>query len=153
MIKIYKKEDDIILFGHYYSNLLFFLFLFPILFFHIKFYKHQYFSISVIIIMELGYYLLQYKYFIEKTLYFSLFQIIVSSLESLFNIYIKGLMEFKYFSPYRVMNTFGLIILFLLLIIYFIVSYKLCNNYLCNLDYENKKYIDNIYSIFEQLNT
>lgn len=37
MIKIYQKEDDIILFGHYYSNFLFFLFLFSILFFQINF--------------------------------------------------------------------------------------------------------------------
>ena len=52
--------------------------------------------------MELGYYLLQYKYFNLKTLYFSLFQILVSSLESLFTIYIKGLMEFKYSIPHLI---------------------------------------------------
>ena len=85
-----------------------------------------------------------------------LLEIFVSFLESLFIIYSKGLMEFKFFSPYKATYIFGLINSLLLLIIYIIVliipykcnsecscdyftnSYS-CTNYLCNLLFDNIK--------------
>ena len=58
-------------------------------------------------------------------------------------------MEIKYFTPYRVLYIFGFINSFLLLIIYFIVSFIPCDNFVCYLEYDNKKYFDNIFSAFE----
>ena len=151
MNKIYEKSEEFITFEYYYCFQLFFLFIFSIIFYHKKFYKHQYFSIIALLISHLALLSIQYKSFKVETLYYSLFQIVVSIFDSIFIIYIKELMEYKFLSPYRTLYIFGIINFILLLIIYFIVSFIKCNYYFCYLNFNNNNYFDNIFSVFDKL--
>lgn len=115
MINIWKS-NEINNFGFYHLFLLFFLVFQSYFFYHIKFYRHQYFSIIIILLSEIALLLFEcYKYNLNDLFYF-LFQLFISFLDSLFIIYIKGLMLYKYFSPYKLMYTFGIINSVLLLI-------------------------------------
>ena len=135
---IYEKSKDII-FIDFFSSLLFSLFILSIC--KVKYYKHQYFAIIIILIMKIIPFIVQYNSLNINTLYLLLFQIFVSFLDSLLLMYIKALMHFKYFfSPYRTLYIFGIINSILLLIIYFIISYIQCNEPLiCNLKYISAK--------------
>ena len=139
---------------------LFFIFILSICFYRIKFYKHQKCSIIFILIFEIIISIIMLLFLEQRVILLDilhlLLEIFVSFLESLFIIYSKGLMEFKFFSPYKATYIFGLINSLLLLIIYIIVliipykcnsecscdyftnSYS-CTNYLCNLLFDNIK--------------
>lgn len=159
--KAYLEIDiKLVLIMPYYVFLLFFIFILSIYFYGIKFYKHQKCSIIFILIFEIIISIIMFLFLeqivILQDILHLLLEIFVSFLESLFIIYSKGLMEFKFFSPYKATYIFGLINSLLLLIIYIIVliipfecnsecswdyfreSYS-CTNYLCNLLFDNIK--------------
>ena len=81
-------------------------------------------------------------------------QYIISLLESSIYLYIKDLIEYKYFTVYKVCYVFGIINLFLSLITYSTVSFKDCNiESICTENKEtNKYYFDNIKILFNSLN-
>ena len=86
-----------------------FLFLVSKFLYNTKFYRHQNISIVVLILILLGkLILLFYGVKIGKLFSLLLFYIIYSFLKSFWICYIKGLMEYKYFSPYKVCSIFGL---------------------------------------------
>ena len=66
---------------------------------------------------------------------------------------IKILMKSKYLSPYLICSTIGLINGLITNISYFIITYFPCYNKLCDLEYNNKYYFDNIYSAFNNLSS
>jgi len=154
LISIHEKANEYFQNENYYLSELFFLFLFSILIYKMKFYKHQYFSIIVIIISGIIRFIITREYYVEffdKGVEFFkilLGQLLVSFFESLIFVYNKGLMEYKYFSPYKVCYIFGIVNSLILLIIYIIISFIPCENKLCDIEYNGKKYIDNILGIF-----
>ena len=120
---------------------------------HINFYSHH--NISIISIISFGLIRYFFKIFIiikhfDKILFLINFIYII--LEYIKFAYIKGLIDYKYFSIYKACYVFGIINLPIIIILYFIVSYIPCEtNYLCTLEFKDKKYFDNIYGIFKDL--
>ena len=118
------------------------------------YYRHQYISIIIIISLEIFRLLIKlitgkYNDFKKKIG----LQIIRSFLHSLFIGYSKGLMQYKYFSPYKALYIFGFINGVLIMIIYCISSFiPVKNDDLCKLKYEGKCYFDNFKSIFTEFN-
>ena len=167
---IIEQDIELNIILHYYIYQIFFIFILSQYFYGIKFYKHQKCSIIFIIISDiilsislfwLTHIKLERLNFLKVALH-----ITCSFLESLFIIYSKGLMELKFFSPYKATYVFGFINTFILLIIYFIISKIQCNcddniicpkiqepfldnsRYLCKLLYNDAFYFDNIESAF-----
>ena len=160
LIQIRNKEqrNQLVLNEQYNFLILFFLIIFSYLFYKNKFYKHQICSVIIIIILGLFRFILKYilksehDYDSDPNLFLDLFlQAIIAIIESIIIIYAKGLMELKFFSPYKVCYINGLIstiiTIILLLIFTFIKSED--NNWFFSLNYNNKYYLDNIYSIID----
>ena len=131
--------------------LLIFLYIFSKKFYKIKYYKHQKISIFIIIITILIMIPFRITYNL-KTIYLSLYQIISSFFDAIVVIFIKYLMHYKYFSHFKAAYVFGFINSILLIIVYVIVSFIPCDLSLCDIKYNEKFYIDNIFYIYNNLN-
>lgn len=137
---------------HSFQFELFFLFLLAKLIYKIPFYRHHYLSITFLTLFSFFRFLITYfdtgvgnffLYFFINSLY--------SFLQSLLTVYIKGLMEFKYLSPYKSCYFFGFINLGISTIIYFIISFFPCDkekNEFCAVEYNGQYYYDNMLVIF-----
>ena len=141
----------------YNFPLFIFLFISSILIFKMRYYNHQFISIIIIILLEIirSIFKILFKNIKNEgkninTFDEFLFQLLRASLQSIFFGYSKVLMEFKFFSPFKVTYTFGLISLLIAFIIYIIFSYITVdeNKSYCFVKYNNNCYIDNFYSIF-----
>ena len=144
--------------GEYdFSKLLIFVFNFEILFlfllskimYNIKFYRHQYLSIVILVILELIRLIIDnFKKGTDKFFIILIYHIIYSFFKSLMTVYIKGLMEYKYFSPYKACYKFGLINLIIVFIIHIIVTLIPCKSNMCVAVYHETSYFGNIILIF-----
>ena len=121
--------------------------------FKTRYFKHQYISIVIIFIFEIIRYTVKFEqYFKFDNFFLSYFlQMIRAFVDSIFVGYSKGLMNYKYFSPYKVTYIFGIIDLIAMIVIYFIVSIIPINkdSTLCYKEYNGKCYIDNFLSLFD----
>ena len=81
-------------------------------------------------------------------------QIIIGLGQAIYFSYIKVLMNYKFFSPYKVCYIFGLINMIIILIVLFIISGIEClkGNDLCTVKENRSLYFDNIYIIFKNMN-
>ena len=136
---------------------LFFLFLFSYLIYKTKFYKHQYFSIFLILCLGFIRYILTFfykkKYEMNGYILQLIIQIIIVCFESLILVYIKGLMQYKYISPYKASYLFGIMNSILVLIFFIIFSHIKCRlKWFCSLEYNGNNYLDNFYYIFDVYN-
>ena len=124
-------------------------FIAPKFIFKKTYYKHQKIAILIIIIIGAIRSIITTSVFDKFNYKQLLMEIFIHSGDAIFYGYIKILMEFKYFSPFQCCYLFGIVNTPLILIVYFIVSHIPCNNkFLCG----EKKYFDNIYSLFDNLN-
>ena len=125
------------------------LFLLSKFMYSIPYYKHQYISIIIITLIITGKFIYQ---FIKKDdghfFLHLIIHLIYSSFKSFFIVYIKGLMEYKYMSPYKVCYLFGFINFVIITIVYIIVSFIPCENELCQVEYNDNKYFGHIFAIF-----
>ena len=124
-------------------------FFFPSIFLKLTFYKHQY--TAIIIITIIGLIKTSISSFINKSFDYKtlILEVIIYTLNGIIYGYLKGLMEYKLFSPYKCCYAIGLINSILLIIMYFIVTYAPCNlEILC----EEEEHLDNVYSLFENIN-
>ena len=124
-------------------------FFFPSIFLQLIFYKHQY--VSIIIITIIGLIKTSISSFVSRNFDYKtlILEIIIYTSNGIIYGYLKGLMEYKLFSPYKCCYSIGLINSILLIIIYFIVSYAPCNlEFLC----EEEEHLDNIYLLFKDIN-
>ena len=118
------------------------------------YYKHQYYSIIILVILGIFKYIIKKMYSNNDYLYIEfLFNLINSILTCIIYGYIKGLMEYKYFSVYKCAYIFGIIDIPVIIIVYFIISYIPCENLndkinqkFCKVYFNEKYYFDNIYS-------
>ena len=140
-----------------FSKLLLYVFNFEILFlfllskimYNIKFYKHQYFSIVILVILELIRLIIDnFKKGADKFFIILIYHIIYSFFKSLMTVYIKGLMEYKYISPYKACYKFGLINLIIVFTVYIIVTFIPCKRNYCTAVYHETSYFGNIILIF-----
>ena len=154
IIKAKKKQGFIILNEEYNSIEFFLLFIISIFIFKMKYYKHQHFSIILIIFLEILRYLIKIFKEYNFTLSVFIFQIIRAICDCIFFGYIKALMEYKYFSPYKCCYIFGFINTPIIIAIFIIVSYISFkeSNLLCSLKYNDSYYFDNFFSIIKNIN-
>lgn len=153
IIKTIKGSKNIAINEAYISIEFIFLFLTSYLIFKLKYYKHQYITIIIIIFLEIFRLFIlgnddeNFSEFITTTL----LQIIRAFIDSLFIGYSKGLMEYKYFSPYKALYIFGFINGTIITILYVIATIKPVDpsSIFCTLKYEGKCYFDNFKSIFK----
>ena len=159
--KTYDNENDNKEYFYFliknYSFFFLIIFIISLLALHITFYNHQYFSVTIIILLGIfRYIILIFKEGnISISILYEIFLNIINSFcESLFYIFLKIFMENSYFSPYKICYIIGLINGFATLIIYFIFSYISYNqsNRMFSLLYNQRFYFDNIYSLFERYN-
>ena len=149
-IKLIVKQAKLTIDELFSSIVFILLFLTSLLIFKIKYYKHQYLSIIIIILFEIIRYFIKPHVYDLKFLVTVFLHIIRTFLTSIFIGYTRGLMEYKFFSPYKALYIFGFPNVLILIIIYFIVSYIPCQHMdMCSFNYKGKTYFDNIYSIFE----
>ena len=157
-INIYIEKKDNFGDSQYYFTELPFLLIISIFVYKNNFYRHQYLSIIIITLFGLLQYIIRTQYYYKFTSKFKdilidfLLKIIIGLGEATFFAYIKGLMEYKYFSPYKICYIFGTINSILIIIIYFIISKFKCNekSILCSVEYKNSFYFDNIYYVFSK---
>ena len=117
--------------------------------YNIKFYKHQYYSIVILVIIELILFVFDnYEKKVSGFFINLVIHIIYSFLKSLMTVYIKGLMEYKYITPYRACYKFGLINLITVFIVYIIVTFIPCKRDFCVAVYNETSYFGNIILIF-----
>ena len=121
---------------------------------NIRYYKHQIMSfIGISIIGAIRYIYIQF-FINENTnktyeLLFFFIKLLIGVFEAIYYGYVKGLMQFKYLSPYKCSFIFGIINTPIILIIYFIISFIDCPKPFCNDD--NDGHFDTIMNIFTKL--
>ena len=130
---------------------LLFLFLLSKIIYKIQFYKHQYLSIIVITLTGIAKFIMEnlnkgYK----KIFLYLIFHLVYSFFQSMLTIYIKGLMKFKYISPYKSCYIYGLVNFIFIAIIYIIVSFFPCekDGFFCPVKYKGNYYSAQILTIF-----
>ena len=128
---------------------LLFLYLISKIVYRFQFYKHQYLSIIIISLLGLIKYIL-INYDVKIGVFFVALFIgaICSFLNSLLTVYIKGLMEYKYFTPYKACYIYGLINLIISTIAYIIASFIPCKTDICKASFNGKYYFAQILNIF-----
>ena len=128
---------------------LLFLFLLAKFIYKLKFYKHQYLSIIILAIISLITFIIKHiNNKISNFFYHFLCHLVFSFLKALITLYIKGLMDYKYLSPYIVTFIFGIMNFTLVLIVYIIVSFIPCDEKSCHSEYNGKYYFAHIFEIF-----
>ena len=125
------------------------------------YYKHQY--ISIIIIILLGIIKNIFKFLQNHTEEFNIeiknmiimfFLNIIDIISLGFYLsYSKILLDKYYFSPYQLCYLFGFINASIFLIVSIILSFIPCKNSLCLMKYNNENYIDNYKYFFSNLNS
>ena len=145
---------DYIYIDEYYNIIEFiFLIISSKFIFKTRYYKHQYISVIIIFIFEIIRYIVKFEQYFKFDNFFLVYflQMIRAFIDSVFVGYSKGLMNYKFFSPYKVTYIFGIIDLISIIVIYFIISLISVNkdSTLCYKEYKGKCYIDNFLSIFD----
>ena len=111
------------------------------------YYKHQYISFFVLILIEIikNIYFFIKKSYKEYNIISIILNIIYSIFYAIYYIYIKGLMKYKYISPYKCNYMIGIINVPIIILLYFIISFTpLGNN-----NKDNEYYYDNIFEFFK----
>ena len=144
-----NKQNLIYITNYTYQFEFIFLFLVSKFLYNTKYYKHQNISMIILVLIALIKFIFNfYETEIEKVAFLLLFYIIYSFFKTLLICYIKGLMEYKYFSIYKASYIFGMIDLIIVTIVYIIISFIPCETDYCKIEYNGKKYFGNIILIF-----
>ncbi len=159
-LRIFLKKKEYSSYSQYIFIELPFLLIISTYIYKIDYYKHQYVSLIVLIVCGLIQYIIKTAYYFKETsdLENVLIElgllILIGFGNAIFLSYSKGLMQFKFFSPYKVCYIFGLINGIIILILYFIVSGIKCSgkSVLCDVEYKGNYYFDNIYMVMSGYN-
>ena len=128
---------------------LIFLFLLSKIMYGIQYYRHQHVSIIVLAVIALVNLIVKNMNKGISNLFFNfIYHLIYSFFKSLMAVYIKGLMEYKYISPYKACYRFGMTNLAIVTIVYIIVTFFPCDKDVCQTNYDGKRYFGNILLLF-----
>ena len=111
------------------------------------YYKHQNISFLILVFIEV----IKNIYFYTKKLYHKsniisiVLGMIYSILYAIYYLYIKGLMKYKFISPYKCNYMIGIINVPIIILMYFIISFTPLGNT------NNNYYYDNIFLLFKNL--
>ena len=137
---------------------LLFLFILSKIIYKMKFYRHQYFTIIALTIISVVKLILLHiqkedndeKVGKEMNIFEHFaFDIVYSFFKSLMTVYVKGLMEHKYFSPYKISFIFGIFNFLIATILLIILSFISCELDFCNFPYDGNHYYAHIFEIFD----
>ena len=121
-----------------------------------NYYKHQFISIIFIVLLGIVKYAIKKTYLeVAMNYYILILDLFNSILTCIIYGYVKGLMEYKYFSIYKSAYVFGMIDVPAIIILYFIISYIPSEGLLDTNDcilYKGRYYFDNIYSFISNFN-
>ena len=113
------------------------------------YYKHQYISFLVLILVgaiKIFYFLMKELY--QRTNFIAIvLNIIYSIFYAIYYIYIKGLMKYKFISPYKYNFMIGVINTPIIILMYFVISFTTLGKEEIN----NIYYYDNIFKLFNDL--
>ena len=150
-ILILERTKEVIL-SNFYSLDYLFTFIISIFYFKNTHYKHQYISLSIIIILAIIRNLIklgQYEFFsfnIKDIIIESFLILLKSSTNSLYNAFFKILIEKYYFSIFKILCLFGFINAVIFLILIFVFAYiPYEENFLYSVEYDNKYYFENCF--------
>ena len=135
------------------SNFIEFLFLFIIskCLYDIKYYNHEYVSIFFLIILQVVKAIIKllfiYKSYIDMIIDLTL-EIFLGLCEAIVYSYFKYLMQIKFYSPYKTTYIFGFINGSITLILFIVFSFLPVGE-LGIVTYNEKKYFDNFFFIFD----
>ena len=104
-------------------------------------YKHQQISIVFIILLSCGFYAIDFIFYFKGQEYIVIFLIVKQIIFGIYIVLIKHLTEFKKYSIFKMLLTFGIVGLVVDLIILMITSNIECNGYLdgiCSATYNYK---------------
>ena len=127
---------------------LLFLFLLSKIMYNTQFYKHQYISIIILTLLGLAKFIVKNSGNMEKFFLRFFIHIGYSFFKSLITVYIKGLMEYKYFSPYKACYKFGIVNVIIMTILNIGASFFPCDSFSCQVTFNKKRYFANILAIF-----
>ena len=127
---------------------LLFLFLLSKIMYNTQFYKHQYISIIILTLLGLAKFIQKNSGNMEKFFLRFFIHIGYSFFKSLITVYIKGLMEYKYFSPYKACYKFGIVNVIIMTILNIGASFFPCDSFSCQVTFNKKRYFANILAIF-----
>jgi hypothetical protein len=116
----FEYEDDYL----FYEFLM--IYFLPLFFTDITYYKHQKITFIILCLLEFtksSYFTFFFDGFSYSDIWKILLNILSAILYSIFFAYIKGLMKYKFISPYKCCYMIGLINFPLIIIIYFILSF------------------------------
>jgi len=146
-----KMSDDYILFlnEQYYFVILLLLIIFSYLIYRIRFYKHQIISISFIILLSIIRYTIKLNIVASFNILNIFLELISTFFESIIIVYIKGLMEYKFFSPFKICYVFGAINSIIIIILSAIFFFLYDNND-CYFNGKETCYLDNLFKKFSE---
>ena len=149
---ILVEKEEILIKNKYEFIDFLMLFLFSKYALNIRYYRHQ--IISIIVISFIGAIRCIYiQFFINegnnKTYELPVFfiKLLEGAFEGIYYGYLKGLMQYKFLSPYKCSFIFGIINTPIILIIYFIISFIHCKSK----SFCKDGHFDNIFDIFNEL--
>lgn len=120
------------------------------------YYKHQYISVISIIILGFFRFIIKMVGYSNGKIDFKEYLIeipltIISNVCECFCYgYYKILIDKYYFTPYKILYLFGVIISIILLPLSFMMSFIPCQSEYCLTKYDDKQYFDNIFSFFSK---
>ena len=141
------------LFDYYEDDYLFFEFI--IIFILIKFftktkyYKHQNISFVILCFMEIIKSVIFLSQRVKKNYLLILYNIINSILYGFYYSYIRGLMKYKFVSPYKICYMIGIINVPIISIIYIVISFFDLGN--CDINKHDIDYCLNIFESFKEI--
>ena len=145
-----REQFFFLLFNYSFQYELLFLYIISVYIYHFRLYKHQYISIIILTLLGIAITITQYYDKGYDIIYVFLSDLIYSFFRSLFIVYIKGLMEFKYISPYKACFSYGLMNLIPIIIAFIISSFCPCeNSSICLVVYNDQTYFAQILAIFK----
>ena len=143
-IKEFQYEEDYL----FYEFLV--IYFLPLFFTDITYYKHQKITFIILCLLEFtksSFFTFFFYEFSAADIWVFLLNILSAILYSTFFVYIKGLMKYKFISPYKCCYMIGVINVPLIIIIYFILSFFNLGD--CKSVNDNNSYCVNIFELFQ----
>ena len=135
--------------NYYFQFELIFLFLLNKIIYKNRYYKHHYLAIIFSVLEGIFYFIIEFHDNTIGIFFLHLLShLIYSFIKAFIVLNIGGLMKYKFITPYKACYIFGLFNFVIITIIFIISSFNPCDYILCKVEYNNKKYFGNIYTLF-----
>ena len=143
------NDNSITIINYYFQFELILLFLLNKILNKDQYYRHHHLAIIFLVFGGLLYFIYEfYDNTIDIFFLHLLCHLIYSFIKAFIILYIGGLMKYKFITPYKACYIFGLINFVIITIIFIISLFIPCDYILCKVEYNNKNYFGNIFTLF-----